>query len=122
MCLLRCRAWPLAAVPQATLARAWLFSPQTQSPESRAWPGEQRELMKGGHAVHTLGPREEVMKQRGITGSPLPPAPVPPGAPNPQPWEGQHPLLQCVTFVDPSKSVLVSPGQVMQWFWPNSGW
>lgn len=45
--------------------------------------------------------------------SPAPPAPA---------LGGQHLLLQCVTLVEPSKSVLVLPGQVMQWFWPNSGW
>lgn len=43
-------------------------------------------------------------------------------APCPAAREEQHLLLQCVTLVEPSKSVLVLPGQVMQWFWPNSGW
>ena len=42
--------------------------------------------------------------------------------PPPALWEEQRSLLQCVTLVEPSKSVLVLPGQVMQWFWPNSGW
>lgn len=63
-------------------------------------------------------------------GSPCPPtcphlspaASGSPRSPAPAPWEEQRSLLQCVTLVEPSKSVLVLPGQVMQWFWPNSGW
>lgn len=47
---------------------------------------------------------------------------TPPQQPSPWPRGELHLLLQCVTLVEPSKSVLVLPGQVMQWFWPNSGW
>lgn len=46
----------------------------------------------------------------------------PPSTPSSQPWEEQHLLLQCETLVEPSKSVLVLPGQLRQWLWPNSGW
>lgn len=104
------------------------FSLHRPGARGRARPGTGAQAALGGgcHAEQVYVPEQGGVLRRpaGTTRGEHPPCPRqrPPAFPAPRPWQERHLLLQCVTLVEPSKSVLVLPGQVMQWFWPNSGW